>query len=269
MYVFFSVLLSSLLLSLAQAAGAQTSVADLNRRLVGKPLYLRGFWGDDTLHFNANGQLIGSSEQVPFTLSGIDVRTVRLEKDSLILDGNRVGLEFKDNVPKRVALKSRKRFSSHKESIHITIDAPQDGDFTRALDGTFAENLSDQTLSFAPEWQPFVRKHFFHGSDAVPEGTDPGPSNIGGSIKPPSLLKTVEPQFSMAAKDLLYSNLVLVNVYVDETGKPYHTAIVRPAGLGLDEQALAAIQQYRFRPATENGEPISVQLNVEVQFKVF
>jgi protein TonB len=39
--------------------------------------------------------------------------------------------------------------------------------------------------------------------------------------------------------------------------------------MGLDEKALAAVKQYRFRPAMENGKPVLVELNVEVTFTVF
>src|SRR5580698_2238424 len=40
-------------------------------------------------------------------------------------------------------------------------------------------------------------------------------------------------------------------------------------GLGLDERAVAAVSQYTFQPATKDGSPVSVQLNVEVNFQIF
>jgi protein TonB len=39
--------------------------------------------------------------------------------------------------------------------------------------------------------------------------------------------------------------------------------------MGLDENAVAAVKQYRFKPATENGKPVAVYLNVEVNFEIF
>ena len=37
----------------------------------------------------------------------------------------------------------------------------------------------------------------------------------------------------------------------------------------LDENAVAAVKQYRFKPATENGKAVAVYLNVEVNFEIF
>jgi protein TonB len=39
--------------------------------------------------------------------------------------------------------------------------------------------------------------------------------------------------------------------------------------MGLDQKALEAVRQYRFKPAMENGHPVPVQVNVEVQFQIF
>jgi protein TonB len=39
--------------------------------------------------------------------------------------------------------------------------------------------------------------------------------------------------------------------------------------MGLDEKAVEAVKQYRFKPATENGKPVAVFENVEVNFKIF
>ena len=41
------------------------------------------------------------------------------------------------------------------------------------------------------------------------------------------------------------------------------------ARMGLDEKAVEAVKQYRFKPAMENGKPVLVELNVEVNFQIF
>jgi hypothetical protein len=75
-------------------AVSQTTEGELKSRLVGKPLYLRGSWRDDSLHFDANGQLIGKSGIFSFTLCGIDVKEVHLGTDKLVLEGKRVGTKI-------------------------------------------------------------------------------------------------------------------------------------------------------------------------------
>jgi protein TonB len=39
--------------------------------------------------------------------------------------------------------------------------------------------------------------------------------------------------------------------------------------MGLDEKALEAVRQYRFKPAMENGKPVAVEMNVEVTFTIY
>ena len=39
--------------------------------------------------------------------------------------------------------------------------------------------------------------------------------------------------------------------------------------MGLDEKAVAAVKQYRFKPAMEGGKPVMVEMNVEVTFQIF
>src|SRR5665213_4339129 len=37
--------------------------------------------------------------------------------------------------------------------------------------------------------------------------------------------------------------------------------------MGLDEKAVEAVKQYRFKPAMEGGKPVPVELNIEVNFR--
>jgi protein TonB len=45
--------------------------------------------------------------------------------------------------------------------------------------------------------------------------------------------------------------------------------VLRGVGMGLDEKAVEAVQQYKFKPALKNGSPVAVYLNVEVNFQIF
>jgi TonB family protein len=54
---------------------------------------------------------------------------------------------------------------------------------------------------------------------------------------------------------------------VDEHGMPTAIRVVRSIGHGLDENAVAAVSQYRFRPATVDGNPIAARITIEVSFR--
>jgi len=61
----------------------------------------------------------------------------------------------------------------------------------------------------------------------------------------------------------------LVGLWVEKDGSVSHIRIQRPAGLGLDEKAVDAVRQYRFKPATKDGRPVKVELSIEVRFEIF
>ncbi len=55
---------------------------------------------------------------------------------------------------------------------------------------------------------------------------------------------------------------------VDRMGSPQHIRVVKGLGSGLDEAAVEAVQKYKFAPATMNGQPVVVDLYIEVNFKI-
>ncbi len=92
------------------------------------------------------------------------------------------------------------------------------------------------------------------------------PYHLGGDVRPPVLIHRVEPEFSEQARRAKFSGQVQVYLWVDTEGVPSHLRVVRGVGMGLDEEAIKAISQYRFKPATLNGEPVTVDLYITVTF---
>jgi hypothetical protein len=68
--------------------------AELKARLTGRPLFLRGLYLDETLHFNMNGDLVSQSPKGSFTLCGMFVDHVRVTKKTVELEGVRFGVHF-------------------------------------------------------------------------------------------------------------------------------------------------------------------------------
>ncbi|HEY9126568.1 MAG TPA: TonB family protein [Acidobacteriaceae bacterium] len=50
---------------------------------------------------------------------------------------------------------------------------------------------------------------------------------------------------------------------------PQNIKVRRSIGSGLDEKAVEAVRQYRFRPALANGSPVAVPISVEVNFRLY
>ena len=83
------------------------------------------------------------------------------------------------------------------------------------------------------------------------------------------LLSKVDPEFSEEARKAKATGVVVVNLWVDAQGRPSHVRVLRGMGMGLDDKAMEAVKQYRFRPAMEDGKPVTVEVNVEVEFRIF
>jgi TonB family protein len=43
--------------------------------------------------------------------------------------------------------------------------------------------------------------------------------------------------------------------------------VARSLGFGLDEKAIEAVRQWRFKPATKNGVPVAAPATIEVRFR--
>ena len=96
-----------------------------------------------------------------------------------------------------------------------------------------------------------------------------GLRHVGGGVSAPVLVFKVDPEFSEEARKAKFMGTVTVNLIVGTDGRPLNVHVIRGVGMGLDQKALEAVRQYRFTPAMENGHPVPVQVNVEVQFSIF
>jgi len=100
--------------------------------------------------------------------------------------------------------------------------------------------------------------------DTVADG---GSYRVDSGISAPVALNVVEADYSDEARRDKYQGICRIQMIVDAQGKPQDPHVIRPLGMGLDEKALEAVRQYRFRPAMMNGAtPVPVVVTVEVNF---
>lgn len=255
---------------------AQSTEAGIIARLKNKPLYIRGFWSDDSLNFDGDGDLTKPSQRSPFSVNGFSFRSLELKNGFLKLSGGPMGTEFRKDGPKCVNLPGNKRT--------ITITAPPDGDFGPALDAIFADGLKALAPTMPAYWQAWARKTypeaFPAGITAPPDkgadhGTDgstsesPPVSKVGGSVLRPQIVKPSYATFTQEAKDLRYSGTTVIHLIVEADGRPSQIEVGRPLGLGLDERALTSVGQNQFSPATQAGRPVRAEADIEVNFQIF
>jgi periplasmic protein TonB len=100
-------------------------------------------------------------------------------------------------------------------------------------------------------------------------GYGTGLYQVGGDVTAPQLIFAVDPEFSDEARRAKFQGDCWVSLIVDVRGVPQQIRVVRHLGMGLDERAVAAVKQYRFKPATLKGTAVPVEINVEVIFRIY
>jgi TonB family protein len=86
---------------------------------------------------------------------------------------------------------------------------------------------------------------------------------------PPHLLHSVDPQYNPEARAAKFSGKCVVALTIDTQGNPINVHVEKPIGMGLDENAINAVKQYRFTPATQDGVPIAKRVHIEVAFQYY
>jgi protein TonB len=87
--------------------------------------------------------------------------------------------------------------------------------------------------------------------------------------QPPRPLYSPAAAFSNEARAKKIQGVVIVSVLVTEDGLPTDARVEKSLGYGLDESALDCVSQYRFKPATKDGQPVATRITVEINFKLF
>jgi TonB family protein len=93
-----------------------------------------------------------------------------------------------------------------------------------------------------------------------------GVMSVGGGVSAPVIVHSVDPEFTQEARTANFQGSVSIQLIVDSQGNPQNVRVVRHLGMGLDEKAIEAVRQYRFKPAMYEGHPVAVQLVVDVDF---
>jgi periplasmic protein TonB len=93
--------------------------------------------------------------------------------------------------------------------------------------------------------------------------------HVGGGVSAPQLVFAPDPEFSDEARRAKYQGVCVVSLIVDAQGNPQRVQVVRHLGMGLDEKAVEAVKQYKFKAATLQGKPVPVEVNIEVNFRIY
>lgn len=283
-----AVLFAPLLLCILTAAPFASASDDVEGQLksdyLDKVLTLRHFYKGDHLVFQSDGTLIGVAEVGPWTVDGqIAVTDIRVRDHALKIRGRRVFLVFdakakpyrdvlslleESNAPDREKLK--KSFQKQEAEIDIGLNSqePDLNEATTAMGAVFltpGESMADIVPSF---WRDYFEQHeglprTVHHSGPLFRVSGPG------GVSAPHATYSPEPAFSKEARAAKYQGTMTVSLVADASGAVRDVQIVKPLGLGLDENAVESVGKWKFEPAKKNGTPVAVELMIEVDFHLY
>jgi TonB family protein len=125
---------------------------------------------------------------------------------------------------------------------------------------------------------PMEAVRSFQAEDSIPKPsavqageTYDGPViKIGSGVSPPRAISSPSlSQSSPSFTKVKFEGTSVLQLVVGPDGRPYNIKVIRPLGMGLDQKAVEAVSQWKFQPATKDGKPVAVLINVEVQFHLY
>jgi len=115
-------------------------------------------------------------------------------------------------------------------------------------------------------------------SNAAPGGSTPNSDSsvanekvyqVGHGVTAPHHIYTPEPEYTNRARKKKLQGTVLVALVLTAEGTPRDVTVTKKLDPDLDNKAVEAVRSWRFEPATKDGEPVPVHLQVEVQFRLY
>jgi TonB family protein len=275
------------LFMLSILAHGSVSDADLEKQYGEGVLTLREFYPGEHLHFDAAGRLSSAAIPGAWTLDGqVRVKDISLKDGVVHIRGQRLFLFLdpenqrlrdvgsvtkKDKARKFFRRKKVDEWAAKKARVEIEVECgvaqPQMADVTKAMNVVFLAPGEVLTEVMPDFWKNYLEPNMHNANEAL---RDQEPiAHVGNGVSPPHPTYQPDPSYSELARQAGYEAVSVLRLIVDRVGLPKNIRIAKPAGMGLDEQAVNAVRTWRFDPAQKDGNPVAVRIVVEVAFKVF
>jgi TonB family protein len=107
--------------------------------------------------------------------------------------------------------------------------------------------------------------------DVIGDGSEPVReirllAAVTGDVPPAVAEYTTPPLYSDEARRRRLEGVVVVRAHIDANGRVRDARVAQGLGAGLDQNALLALRQWRFRPGSRNGAAVSMDVAIEIGF---
>ena len=273
------------LFALAVPAPAQTDmhalVSALEQGLKGNVLLLRGFPIQSDLRFDPDLKPEKTYRSGSWTEAEFKVDAVEMKGNNVVLSGQRSAFvrdSEKGPLVKVLVLENKKFDATRK--IKITINGPFNDAPADFLDKVkkriFITDFNELKTIAPPWWQPYLRgelptKAKPHGEETFGhlDNGDPIYKVGKGAASAPKPIKSPDPDYTDIARVAKFQGVSVLSAVVLPTGDVAEIKVETPLGMGLDDNAVAAVQTWKFKPAMRDGSPVAVKINIEVSFNLY
>lgn len=101
-----------------------------------------------------------------------------------------------------------------------------------------------------------------------PAPVEDQPIRVFGAVKRPEMLSGAQPRYTEPARRARIQGTVILEAVIDQKGLVTDLRVLKSLPLGLDQSALDAVRDWRFRPATLEGRPVKVYYTLTVNFQI-
>lgn len=245
---------------------------DLRQTYTGKILSLRIPSNFDVLHFDANGQPARPGNGEPWTTCALfRVKKISLNFAQIVIEGDRQAVILSPDPVKKLLLVELDR------PVHVTIDTPGSAHTLAELNPLLARVFlpGDLIARMAAAWRSEVdlNRDLADISNTTPDGrigmlAPNRPVYVVNALPtPPMAIYKPVPNFSGKARSKKVGGTFRVRMVVNEKGFPEILEVLQHLRQGLDNRALAAVSQWRFKPALRESSPVAAMLIVDVNFQ--
>ncbi|PYU54302.1 MAG: hypothetical protein DMG55_31970 [Acidobacteria bacterium] len=89
-----------------------------------------------------------------------------------------------------------------------------------------------------------------------------------GGVASPGCSYCPQPNYTNPAREAKFNGTVLLQVTVSEAGSTVESKVIRGVPFGLNEAAMNAVRDWKFKPATREGEPVTCMVMIEATFRL-
>lgn len=295
-----------LLLALAcalplRAAGKKAIESAFNQAYAGKTVLLRTFHNGRTLHYSATGNFIKGGEPGPWTLDAyIKIKEAKLKGNELLFKGNRLDFIYSiddrkfDSVvgPKVSVAFNLGPASTSISSINKAVTKVFTGNGQKLTDlvadywkaylshsGASLLDLCEFELPLLADWKTTTpsrdRKDCaelgwntnfnLEPPNPFADKNSPKPAGKQG-FTPPVALFEPQPPYTPEAREAKLHGAVVLMAAIAADGRVGKVLILKPLGMGLDDEAVKKVRTWKFKPAMRDGKPIPEAVTITVHF---